>query len=248
MMDEWKRFYRKEYAGDWEQFSESLGGQEYHRNYQQACLSKVRASNPGRILEVGVGRGDLLVQMAGESVELFGCDLSEGNLAAASARFRSLGFPVSLCHADAESLPFRAASFDAVYSLSVLWYLPNPGAAVAEMCRVARPGGTIVFDMLNALHITSAGYHFSRIVNRLLGRERGRALLAHPKEVARWVAPYCSIFQVYGCYIFMPVGFPVLGEWVNWYRLVPHWAARITASPLRYLAHKLVVVATRDKQ
>ncbi|HQO35539.1 MAG TPA: class I SAM-dependent methyltransferase [bacterium] len=247
MMDEWKKFYRKDYAGDWEQFSQSLGGQEYHRNYQQACLSKIRESNPRKVLEVGVGRGDLLSQLSGQSIELYGCDLSEGNLAAASASFQALDFPVSLCHADAENLPFRSASFDTVYSLSVLWYLPDPAATVAEMCRVARPGGTIVFDMLNAFHVTSVGYHVSRIVNRLLGRERGRTSLAHPREVAKWVAPYSRHYEIYGSYILMPVGFPLLGECANWYRVTPRRAARMTASPLRYLAHKLVVVATRGE-
>ncbi|MFH1740185.1 MAG: methyltransferase domain-containing protein [bacterium] len=242
---EWKQFYREQYSQDWEQFAASLANQEYHLRYQEACLEKVREANPRTILEVGVGRGDLLIQLAGESRELFGCDISEGNLRAASRRLNELDCTTAVSHADAERLPFRDGAFDAVYALSVLWYLPNPAKAVAEICRVTRPGGVIVFDMLNAAHITSAAYHISRIVARWLGRERGRTKLASPGAVRSWVKPYCSEIAVYGSYVLLPAGLPIIGEKANFYRFAPDWAGQMTESPLKYLAHKLVVVATR---
>lgn len=70
-----------------------------------------------------------------------GCDRSL-NLSsiAASRGFNALG-------ADALSLPFRDAAFDAVISIAVVHHLTTPerrAAAVAEMLRVARPGGQIL--------------------------------------------------------------------------------------------------------
>ena len=44
---------------------------------------------------------------------------------------------------DAVSLPLEAASYDAVVSGLVLNFVPEPERAVAEMARVARPGGTL---------------------------------------------------------------------------------------------------------
>jgi len=240
---EWKQFYRDQYAQDWEQFSQTLASQEYHRRYQEACLQKIRNANPQNILEVGVGRGDLLVRLVGPNVELFGCDISTRNLSVAASRLKELGRPVTLTHADAEHLPFRDGSFDAVYAFSLLWYLPNPARAVAEMCRVTRPGGIIVFDMLNATHITSAAYHTARILARWLGRERGRTRLASPGIVRSWVAPFCTQVKVYGAYILLPAGLPLLGEMANMFRLVPDWAAVLADAPWRWLAQKLVVVA-----
>ena len=244
---EWKRFYRERYAEDWEHFSKTLALQEHHRRYHEACLRHIHKANPRTILEVGVGRGDLLVQLGEGPAELFGCDISNENLRAAASRLKELDCPAALSHADAEQLPFRDGCFDAVYAFSVLWYLPSPARAVAEMCRVARPGGIVVFDMLNATHITSAAYHAARIVARWFGRERGRTRLASPRTVRSWLAPYCSQIKVYGSYILLPAGLPVVGEKANVFHLVPNWAAAMTDSPWRYLAHKLVVVATRGK-
>jgi SAM-dependent methyltransferase len=45
--------------------------------------------------------------------------------------------------ADARALSFDPATFDAVVSGLVLNFVPSPDAAVAEMARVARPGGTV---------------------------------------------------------------------------------------------------------
>ena len=245
---EWKRFYRERYDKDWERFSKALANQEYHRRYLEACLRQIRKVNPRSILEVGVGRGDLLVQLAESHVELFGCDISTGNLSIAASRLKKLDCPTALSLSDAEQLPFRDGCFDAVYAFSVLWYLPNPGHAVAEICRVTRPGGIIVFDMLNATHITSAAYHMARIVARWFGRERGRTQLACPKTVQSWTAPYCTQIEVYGTYILLPAGLPIIGEKANFFRLVPSWAAAMTEAPWKYLAHKLVVVATRAEK
>ena len=70
-----------------------------------------------------------------------GCDRSL-NLSsiAASRGFNALG-------ANALSLPFRDATFDAVISIAVVHHLTTPerrSAAVAEMLRVTRPGGQIL--------------------------------------------------------------------------------------------------------
>lgn len=243
----WKRFYREQYAEDWESFSETLASQEHHRRYQEACLRHIRNVNPRKILEVGVGRGDLLLQLADSHVELFGCDISSGNLSATASRLRELNRPMTLSHADAEELPFCNNRFDVAFALSVLWYLPSPAQAVAEMCRVTRPGGLVIFDMLNATHVTSATYHVARILARRLGRERGRTRLACPGIVRSWVVPYCSQVKVYGNHILLPAGLPVVGEMANIFRLVPSWSAGMTDSLWKYLAHKLVVVATRGE-
>ncbi len=242
----WKHFYREQYAEDWQGFAETLAEQPYHLRYQQALLDRVRQTKPAKLLEVGVGRGDLLVQFAKDPIELFGCDISAGNLIAAGQRFEEVNVPVELSHADAEQLPFADGSFDTVYSLSVLWYLPNPSRAAAEMCRVTRPGGTIIFDMLNAFHITSASYHLSRIVARRLGKERGRTRLAGPQQVHMWLEPYCNRIDILGNYILLPVGLPLLGEKANFFRFVPNWTTTMTRNPLlRSLTHKLLAVGIR---
>jgi SAM-dependent methyltransferase len=45
--------------------------------------------------------------------------------------------------ADAQQLPFRDETVDAVTSLAVLQLVPNPSATLAEIARVLKPGGRV---------------------------------------------------------------------------------------------------------
>jgi SAM-dependent methyltransferase len=47
---------------------------------------------------------------------------------------------VGFIRADAQHLPFRDESFDAVVSIAMLQLIPDPAVALAEMVRVLRPG------------------------------------------------------------------------------------------------------------
>src|SRR5207253_7232474 len=50
---------------------------------------------------------------------------------------------VELVEARAEALPFEDASFDALTVTYLLRYVDDPGATIAELARVVRPGGWI---------------------------------------------------------------------------------------------------------
>jgi SAM-dependent methyltransferase len=100
---------------------------------------------PGlRWLDVGCGNGaftELLVdRCAARSVR--GIDPSEQQVAFARtrlARAGNAGFDVG----SAMALPFAAGTFDAVASALVIFFVPEPAGAVAEMVRVIRPGGGV---------------------------------------------------------------------------------------------------------
>lgn len=240
----WKSFYRKQYGGHWRRFSQSLAQQPYHIRYQETCLAPIREIR-GSVLEVGVGRGDLLSRIPHESCQVYGCDLSEGNIAGCAERFRAMKREAHLCHGDAENLPYGADCFDAVYSLSVLWYVPDYRKAIHEMFRVAKPGGLVLFDMYNAWHITSLSNHGWRILCRSLGRELGRTTLATVSSLAAEVAPLASDYHIFGNYLLLPAGLPVLKEAGNLCRFVPALAYAMSEGPGRCLAHKLLVAAKK---
>jgi ubiquinone/menaquinone biosynthesis C-methylase UbiE len=97
----------------------------------------------GRTLEVAVGTGRNLPRY-GPDVTLTGIDLSPGMLAKARQRAAATGSRADLREADAERLPLDDASFDTVVCTLALCAIPDREAAVAEMVRVLRPGGTLV--------------------------------------------------------------------------------------------------------
>ncbi len=92
----------------------------------------------GRTLEVGCGTGRNL-PLYPSSVTAIGVDPAADSL----ARARRRAPRVPLVRADAEALPFRAATFDTVVSSLALCSVADPPRALAEVRRVLRPGGTL---------------------------------------------------------------------------------------------------------
>jgi ubiquinone/menaquinone biosynthesis C-methylase UbiE len=107
-----------------------------------------------RVLDVGCGTGSLNFALpeAASVAAVVGIDQAEVYLASARSRAGDLRF--SFRHADARALPFPDASFDRAYSMLVLQFIPDADRAVAEMCRVVRPGGCVtaaVWDSFGGL-------------------------------------------------------------------------------------------------
>jgi arsenite methyltransferase len=97
---------------------------------------------PGGVaLDVGSGPGNVtasLARAAGPDGLALGVDISEPMLARAVRA--EAGPQVGFLRADAQRLPFRDQTFDAVVSIAMLQLIPEPAAALAEMVRVLRPG------------------------------------------------------------------------------------------------------------
>jgi SAM-dependent methyltransferase len=116
-----------------------------------------------RVLVVGCGDGTEAAHIAGETgATVVGLDLD------VDASRRRPG--VHLLRADARALPFRDATFDALYCYHVLEHVPGPDRAVAEARRVVAPAGFAFFGTPNR--------------SRLIGYLGGRAASALDK--ARW--------------------------------------------------------------
>ncbi len=98
----------------------------------------------GRVLEIGIGSG-LNLPIYGGNVDLIGLDPSERLLAMARRRATAAGRKVDLLQASAMSIPLEDRSVDAVVMTWSLCSIADPLAALAEMRRVLKPGGTLYF-------------------------------------------------------------------------------------------------------
>src|SRR5215211_729442 len=95
------------------------------------------AQSSGAVLEVAIGTGRNLPYYPRDR-RLTGIDLTPAMLTLARDRARDLGLAAALLVADAQALPFAAASFDSVVCTLGLNAIPDDRAAVAEMSRVLR--------------------------------------------------------------------------------------------------------------
>jgi SAM-dependent methyltransferase len=98
----------------------------------------------GVALDVGSGPGNVtasLARAAGPDGLALGVDISEPMLERAVRN--EAGPHVGFLKADAQRLPLRDNTVDAVVSTAVLQLVPNPTAALVEIARVLRPGGRL---------------------------------------------------------------------------------------------------------
>lgn len=92
-----------------------------------------------RVLDVGCGNGVITAEMASRCRGcVTGVDRSAPLLAQAAGR------GLSLVRGDAQRLPFADNAFDLVVCHLTLLWVEEPGVAVLEMVRVAKPGGTVM--------------------------------------------------------------------------------------------------------
>ena len=94
----------------------------------------------GHVLDVATGTGLVAAELVRRGFRVTGVDQSAEMLARARERF---GEGVELVEASAESLPFPDAAFDHLTVTYLLRYVAEPGATLAELTRVVRPGGVI---------------------------------------------------------------------------------------------------------
>lgn len=92
-----------------------------------------------RVLDVGCGPGATLGELATRGLRACGVDYSASLSTEAAAAAPAVA-------GDAERLPLRAGSFDAVVSECVLSTVPDKRAALAESSRVLAPGGGIALS------------------------------------------------------------------------------------------------------
>jgi SAM-dependent methyltransferase len=102
-------------------------------------VEAVANSGPGRVLDVGCGRGALLQEFRRRGWEVQGTELSEQ---AASYARQTLKIPVEI--GSLETLHFPANHFDAVTLWHVLEHVVNPRALLAEINRILKPDGVLL--------------------------------------------------------------------------------------------------------
>jgi ubiquinone/menaquinone biosynthesis C-methylase UbiE len=97
-----------------------------------------------RVLELGMGTGNMQVALAGAGFEVWGVDLSAQMIRQATTKVRRSGLSVGrMVRASAGALPFPAGYFDSVVSTFPTEYITDP-RTLGEVGRVLKAGGRLV--------------------------------------------------------------------------------------------------------
>ncbi|MGB3397818.1 MAG: class I SAM-dependent methyltransferase [Nitrospira sp.] len=107
-------------------------------------LSLLPNRRVGRLLEIGYGSGVFLPELAKRCDELYGIDMHR-EAAAVSHNLSRHQVDAKLCCGSGVALPFGDRSFDCVVAVSCLEYMNPFARAAAEIARVLKPDGTLVF-------------------------------------------------------------------------------------------------------
>jgi ubiquinone/menaquinone biosynthesis C-methylase UbiE len=152
----------------------SLYGRFFASSYDRICAPAEQAGlaarrhhllaqASGRVLEIGAGTGANLEHYPAAITDLTLTEPEEPMAARLDRRCAELGRPARIVRAGAERLPFDDDSFDTVVCTLVLCTVPEPSRALAEIARVLRPQGTLLF----LEHVRSADPGLARWQNRL---------------------------------------------------------------------------------
>lgn len=128
-------------AGGWEKWDRFFDEQMAFLNHRLVADARLRSGM--RVLDLGSGTGYpalLAAQTVGPSGNVTGVDLAEQMLEAARRKAASQKLSnITFKTGDVTTLPFEAASFDAITTRFCLMFLPEIPKAVAEVARILKP-------------------------------------------------------------------------------------------------------------
>ena len=127
----------------------------------------------GRVLEISIGPGVNLPYLVGrpDVGEIFGLDISLGQLYRCQAEIAHKGWDVQLHLGNAEQLPYPDNTFDGVFHLGGINFFNDKQKAIDEMIRVAKPGTRILICDENEKG-AQAYEHFLPSFKRTVGEQR----------------------------------------------------------------------------
>ncbi len=128
-----------------------------------------------QVLDVACGTGILartLAERVGENGSVSGLDINPGMLAVA----RRSSPAIDWRQGPAEALPYASDTFDAVASQFGLMLFADPEAALREMRRVLKPGGSLSVAVFDAIDHFPPYAAMADVYERVVGSDVGNAL------------------------------------------------------------------------
>ena len=122
----------------------------YGKNaYVAGLLRLLEQQNPKKVFELGLGNGfPFAAALLEKNIEVHGCDVSQFLLDELAGKYPAIVWH----HAGYDNMTeeLHGETFDVVYCLRSSWYFSDILVALKNMLASARPGGVILFDIMNS--------------------------------------------------------------------------------------------------
>lgn len=154
----------------------SLGGKIFDRFEKNVVISNIPKNKDIKILDAGAGSGRFTIEMAKRGYKVNSCDFSPAMLKIIESKLNNFGLKnnVSLSRQDVTNFTFSDDEFDYISCMRVLVNLDtieNEEKAIKEFVRVCKPGGTIVFDIVNSMSLAYLGPKKDSMITRTKAKE-----------------------------------------------------------------------------
>jgi ubiquinone/menaquinone biosynthesis C-methylase UbiE len=155
-----KKLFTKEELGQyWNDLYRDVDNcRDFHFVQRLEIASKLiteRFPREARVLDLGCGAGVLTERLVAEGHNVDAVDMSPDMVEFSKKRLAKYdSSKYRLARAECQSLPFADATFDVVACIGVFGYMDDVDAAIREIKRVLRPGGTLILSIRNLDHVT----------------------------------------------------------------------------------------------
>lgn len=136
------KYFNEIYNKFWENQTQKYG----YAPYEQNLVRLISESSPEKVFEVGIGTGwPIGTALKEKGITVDGCDLAESAVALARKELKNES---GIWAGDVLSYKGQAR-YDVVYCVRVSWYIPDFYATIEKMITMTKPGGKIVFDVMD---------------------------------------------------------------------------------------------------
>jgi ubiquinone/menaquinone biosynthesis C-methylase UbiE len=128
----------------WEKAAKTRMGKYLTQIETQFIQNSINPSNLKVVMDVGAEAGRFS-QLSNSNAETISLDVDSYGLKRLKLKTES----INAIQADAKKIPIRVETFDAIFMIEVLDYIPKLGQALAECNRTLKPGGAFIVSFGN---------------------------------------------------------------------------------------------------
>lgn len=125
---------------------------------ERRALDDLFKPKGNRILEIGCGTGLYTVRMVAKGYNVTALDISSEMMKMAQAKVKSIGKEVEWILGDINDMLENLATYDGIFSMTALEFIPEPQKVLEALYQKLNPGGCLVIGMIADNSTWSATY------------------------------------------------------------------------------------------